>query len=417
MRAFIIKAAGALYSVAVAYAVVRGYKSTQSVRVGPPGTGMEVIEMNDRLLVKAEVNAVPPPLPPSSGGNLAIDSYKNVQVLGHISSGDFTRLMTAMTLWVAPNQGCAYCHAPLKDAAGNPVKDEDGQIQADLANMHSDELYTKRVARRMLQMTMRINGDWKTHVKGTGVTCYTCHRGNNVPEYLWFDETPSPTAARMMGDRAHQNAPSKAAGLTSLPGDALRTFLVNDEPIRVVSTEALPIDNRASIKQAEWTYGLMMHMANSLGVSCQYCHNSRQWSDWSQSPPARETAWYGIRMVRELNNAFLEPLHPEYPDNRLGPTGDAPKANCLTCHQGAFKPLLGKSMLADYPVLSEAKPQPAKTVVASTDAPGVDGDGGAMFASDAGIEGGSTTGVTPDGGAGRPDAAGGAPGAADARRR
>jgi photosynthetic reaction center cytochrome c subunit len=28
-----------------------------------------------------------------------------------------------------------------------------------------------------------------------------------------------------------------------------------------------------------------------------------------------------------------------------------PKANCTTCHQGAYKPLYGASMLADYPEL------------------------------------------------------------------
>jgi photosynthetic reaction center cytochrome c subunit len=30
------------------------------------------------------------------------------------------------------------------------------------------------------------------------------------------------------------------------------------------------------------------------------------------------------------------------------------KANCLTCHQGAYKPLYGKSMLKDYPAMVSA---------------------------------------------------------------
>jgi len=42
------------------------------------------------------------------------------------------------------------------------------------------------VARRMIQMTQRINVDWKPHVADTGVTCYTCHRGNNIPANVWF---------------------------------------------------------------------------------------------------------------------------------------------------------------------------------------------------------------------------------------
>ena len=95
----------------------------------------------------------------------------------------------------------------------------------------------------------------------------------------------------------------------------------------------------------------MMHMSQGLGVNCTYCHNSRSFSAWDQSTPQRTTAWYGIRMVRDLNNAYLDPLLPTYPHNRLGPLGDAPKANCATCHQGASKPLLGVSMLKDYPEL------------------------------------------------------------------
>ena len=35
------------------------------------------------------------------------------------------------------------------------------------------------------------------------------------------------------------------------------------------------------------------------------------------------------------------PLKDVYPRARLGPVGDPPKANCATCHQGAFKPLYG----------------------------------------------------------------------------
>ena len=38
---------------------------------------------------------------------------------------------------------------------------------------------------------------------------------------------------------------------------------------------------------------------------------------------------------------------------RLGPHGDPLKVNCATCHQGAYKPLLGVSMLRDYPELNQ----------------------------------------------------------------
>ena len=75
--------------------------------------------------------------------------YANVQVLGDVDSDEFTRLMSAITEWVAPEQGCAYCHA-------------DGE------ELSSDSLYTKVVARRMLQMTKHLNAEWQPHVGRPG---------------------------------------------------------------------------------------------------------------------------------------------------------------------------------------------------------------------------------------------------------
>ena len=231
------------------------------------------------------------------------------------------------------------------------VTDKDGNVQADQNNLQSDELYTKRVARRMLQMTRHINTDWTAHVGATGVTCYTCHRGQPVPANIWFTNPGPPHAQGMAGNKAGQNMPAPAAGYASLPYDPFTPFLKEDNGIRVVSTTALPEGNRHSIKQTEWTYSLMMHMSKSLGVNCTYCHNSRSFSAWDQSSPARSTAWHGIRLVRDVNNTFLESLSGNFPPNRLGPLGDVPKTDCATCHQGAFKPLFGASMLTDYPEL------------------------------------------------------------------
>lgn len=354
---------GGLAAMLLVAGTVATFKSTSAYQMGAPGVGMQVVDSKERLAEKVKANAVPPPLPPATqDGVLAVNAYKNVQVLGHLSAGDFTRLMTAMTLWVAPQAGCGYCHAHQKDAKGNVVTNEDGYPEADLNRMDSDELYSKRVGRRMIQMTMRINGDWKPHVKATGVTCYTCHRGNPVPANIWFD-VPEPVEVGMTGNKAGQNSPSTVAGLTSLPESSLRPFLAGDENIRVQSTEAIGSDNRSSIKQTEWTYSLMMHISKALGVNCTYCHNTRSMGAWGASPAPRAQAWFGIRMVRELNHDFLEPLTGTFPKVRLGPTGDAPKVNCATCHAGAYKPLLGVSMLGDYPALAEAKPQPQKTAV------------------------------------------------------
>jgi photosynthetic reaction center cytochrome c subunit len=106
--------------------------------------------------------------------------------------------------------------------------------------------------------------------------------------------------------------------------------------------------------RTEHTYGLMIHMASSLGVNCTYCHNTRNISARENNPPQWANAWHGIRMVRTMNTGYLNPLKPVYPATRLGALGDAPKLNCATCHNGAYKPLNGKSMIPDYPELAPA---------------------------------------------------------------
>ena len=83
----------------------------------------------------------------------------------------------------------------------------------------------------------------------------------------------------------------------------------------------------------------------------QYCHNTKAPAEWKLSTPQRVTAWYGIRMVRDLNNNIELPLLGTLPPGRLGPTGDTPKIYCGTCHQGAFKPLYGAPMIKFYPEL------------------------------------------------------------------
>jgi photosynthetic reaction center cytochrome c subunit len=318
------------------------------VQRGFRGTGMEEVE-NPRLLAqKVALNQVPEPQPPADpAGDRASAVYENVQVLGDLSVDQFNRVMAAITEWVSPEEGCGYCH--------------------NLENLAEDSVYTKHVSRRMLQMTRHINADWQPHVGQTGVTCYTCHRGQPVPAEIWFTDPGRKHTAGLIGNPAGQNGPGAEVGLASLPSDPFTPFLQGEPArIRVTSPTDLPAGNRASIKQAEWTYGLMMHYANSLGVNCTYCHNTRQFAAWDQSSPARVTAWHGQSMVQGLNAAYLEPLGPVYPPHRLGPLGDAPKVNCATCHQGAFKPLYGAGMLKDYPELAGPSPErPAGTPAAA----------------------------------------------------
>lgn len=310
-------------------------------QIGYRGVAMETVQHPATVEALAALNTVPPALPATPGdGPLAGAVYKNVQVLDDLSVAEFTRVMLAITQWVAPpDQSCAYCHG------GD--------------DLSSDALYTKVVSRRMLQMVRDINSNWKDHVAATGVTCWTCHRGKAVPENIWFKDPGPAHASAMAGNLAGQNAPSAKVAMASLPNDPFSQFLVEPATIRVQSTEALPGKSTSSTQGTEGTYGLMMHASQALGVNCTFCHNSRSFQQWDGSTPQRVTAWHGIRMVRDLNVKYLVPLTPTFPANRLGPTGDAPKVNCATCHQGVNKPLLGVSMLPDYPALAGRRAVPA----------------------------------------------------------
>ena len=99
----------------------------------------------------------------------------------------------------------------------------------------------------------------------------------------------------------------------------------------------------------------MMHISSALGVNCTYCHNTQSFRAWNLSRAQRATAYYGIRMVRDVNENYISSLQAVFPANRKGPHGDPYKVNCTTCHQGLSKPLGGVSMLAQAPVLRGAR--------------------------------------------------------------
>ncbi len=306
-------------------------------QIGYRGTGME--QVTNPRLPERDISIPEALYPPESAeGPRASEIYENVQVLGDLSDAQFNRVMAHITEWVAPvEQGCNYCHNP--------------------ENLADDSVYAKVVARRMLQMTWRINEDWGDHVGGTGVTCYTCHRGNPIPEYAFYENPGPDSAAGMSASRQGQNVASVEAAYSSLPYDALTQYLTaveNPQAIRVVGTTALPTGNPNSIKDAEGTYALMLHFSNSLGVNCTACHNTRSFASWETSPVQRLTAWHGINMVRDLNEDYVLPLQPVLPASQLGPNGDIAKVACATCHQGVNKPLGGVSMLQDHPEFAAA---------------------------------------------------------------
>lgn len=311
-----------------------------SEQTGYRGTGMVELANKRENVKLASLNALSESSSQADpNGPKASTLYKNVQVPGSQSVGEFTRTMVNMTNWVAPKEGCTYCHKAGEDFS-------------------SDSMYTKVVARKMLSMTGKINADWSTHVGATGVTCYTCHRGNNIPTEVWYPSADPGAVKGFTGWKYGQNTPVAATGYSSLPLDSLSSYLAGDGQVRIQGTTALPANyasppmgNKASIANTEWNYSVMMHMSQSLGVNCTYCHNSRAFSDWSQSTPQRATAWYGLRIVRDVNNGYITPLTDVFPDYRKGSLGDVAKVGCSTCHQGVNKPLNGAQMLADHPEL------------------------------------------------------------------
>lgn len=299
-----------------------------SEQVGYRGTAM--VQVDNPRREQAEI-VIPPALPAvPQVGPRAGDIYQNVQVLGDLPVAEFTRTMASITAWVAPEQGCNYCHNP--------------------ENLASDDIYTKVVARRMIQMTQNVNQQWSDHVGDTGVTCLTCHNGMPVPEHIWFTDS-SESPSNYLGNRAGQNTVDGFIEYTSMHVDPFTELLTDTEndAIRVGNEGAFPAVGGATIQATEKTYSLMMHMSGALGVNCTYCHNSRNFGSWSGSTMARVTAWYGLNMVKDLNQNYLVPLGPVYPEERLGSEGDAPKAYCTTCHGGLPKPLGGVQMAQDYP--------------------------------------------------------------------
>jgi photosynthetic reaction center cytochrome c subunit len=259
---FVLGGACALLLGGLALAIIQPERPPmETIQRGYRGTAMDTI-YNPRTLQKLwDANQVPASLPrlPDVGGK-AGTVYKNVQVLKDVSVGNFTRLMASMTTWVAPQQGCAYCH--------------------DVTNMASDALYTKVVARRMIQMVQNVNANWKTHVAETGVTCYTCHRGNPVPTNIWFNNPGPAQAGGYTQVAAGKNHPTAAINYSSLPLDPFTPFLEHDADIRIAAQQALPGTDNKSIKQTDWT---TTPAASPTGTRARP----------SGPPPGTASAWSG----------------------------------------------------------------------------------------------------------------------------
>ncbi len=321
------------------------------VEIGPPPTSM--IQFQRGQMQEPVSQEAPKPLPPAEAGSpSATSTYKNVQVLTDVSAAEFMRLQHAITQWVSPKQGCDFCHV------GNDYA--------------SDAKPTKAAARVMLQMVRHVNADWSKHVGPAGVTCYTCHRGQPVPAETWFPSKPRPDRQFVAKQDDWQESADTVRKF--FPDAGWDLYFIEDTPISVQSTTALPSNTISTQIVAKRVYEMMMQMSDGIGVNCGYCHNSRVFQSWEQSTPYRWSGYDGIRLTRDLNRNYL--LHvsslvpetrqlvyqtqiPVLPARETGVQGGNGLVVCATCHYARPKPLDGAEMLRDYPGLSAAAAPPS----------------------------------------------------------
>jgi photosynthetic reaction center cytochrome c subunit len=285
---------------------------------------------------------VPRPLPAvaTGGAPLAKDVYKNVQVLGDIPAPEFDRLMVAITQWVSPKQGCGFCH--------NLKPGPDGVV-----NYADDAMYTDKVARRMIQMTMKINTDWGNHVAPSGVVCYSCHRGENVPPRVWYKQ-PEPEHSGILGKPRNWQTNARVIR-DFFPTESNQQWLVDDDDANLESNAALVGERGSGVgteRDAEHLYIMMMQWSDALGANCNLCHNSRAFFSWKESSPYRVDGLWGQYMTQDINKNFLIPLATVFPREMLGQMGDTAKVECGTCHIGHQKPLGGYDIISHYPALA-----------------------------------------------------------------
>jgi photosynthetic reaction center cytochrome c subunit len=308
---------------------------TESQQTGPRGTGMHVQEFASDLAVHPDVAGfyTSEPIVPAQDAAVMGDAAGVPPSLANLTPENYDRLVTAMREWT-----------------GIPDLLEPGR-----------DSYQTQVAYSMIEMTQSINQNWIGHVQANaevGVTCYTCHRGQAVPNNVWFKV--SPVNSNVAGWSANQNRVTMVSNFTSLPSDYLETYLLADEGGNYANIGVHDLESRVQqqpgdplIQQTERTYAFMNYIANSLGVNCVFCHNSRAFYDPGQVTPQWATASLGIAMVQETLEQYILPLQDVLPAGRLGPVyADVPKLACRTCHQGEQQPLNGLNVIRNWPELA-----------------------------------------------------------------
>ena len=347
----IAAAAGTLFVLLVP----RWHHPVDSVELGYRG-GAAVQYANAEPEV-ARINRPPAPPPPGRWGvdaaaladtRPATEAYQNLKVVRDGTAGEFMKLQVALTQWVSPKEGCGFCHQ-----GGDWASDAKPQKQA---------------ARVMIDMVRTVNADWKPHVGEAGVTCFICHRGQNIPSRMWFPAPAPPNRPFVARQEAWHELASTVRDF--FPNNGFDEYFLQDTRAKGASYTALPTNDVPAQGEVKRLYEMMMQMSDGIGVNCGFCHQSRSFQDWAQSTPHRWTGLSGLHLTRAINNDVLLPLAtlipqtreytagprlPIIPAHEAGPQNGNGLANCATCHYGVPKPLEGQNLLADYPALQGGK--------------------------------------------------------------
>jgi hypothetical protein len=155
------------------------------------------------------------PIVPEPGGGAGRDIYENVQVLGDLTDRQ-----------LQPADGGDANGAPGRGLRLLPRRPGDLEPMARTT-------YTKSSAPHDPddpEHQRELGRPRERQCKEVGVTCYTCHRGQNVPSDIWFNM--GACERNMAGWSAVQNRATSLSQFTSLPSDALEIYLLDGESHR-----------------------------------------------------------------------------------------------------------------------------------------------------------------------------------------
>jgi photosynthetic reaction center cytochrome c subunit len=285
----------------------------------------------------------------------------NVQVLTGMSSA---QIWLYMQQYVSGGLGvgCQYCH--------------------NINNFASDEVPQKAAARSMLYLVSDVNAQFIVNLpnwKGNYVQCATCH--NNQPNNL---EAFGEQFTKSVPDIPVVVDPLDEAGVPILDPaakpeqlrapiglqDAVLYYIYNYQvwrPFDPADPEsgrgslALTIDGGRTQDQVTINQNVMNYQSWSLGVGCNYCHNSRNFTAYEDGPPGSiSDASYGYNKLKAQRMMQLTTwLQANWLNYGALPKDAVPSAldggatsfsyqqlngqtfnvpGCYTCHRGANIP-------------------------------------------------------------------------------